>query len=817
MSETPNSLFAEVIVPLAVEGTFSYIIPEDLMDKVQPGMRVEVEFGKSKKYAAIVHRISNTTTWQKIKPILDVLDEKPILSKKQLQFWEWMSEYYLCSLSDIMQATLPNFFRLSSETLIVKSDIEYQNLQLSDDEFLVLEALDLRNQISIFDAQLILQKKNVIRLIKSMMDMGLLQIMENLKEQKDIPKTKWIRLHSELRNSNQLLNERLNEIQKSENQTRLIINYLQNKKDYSWIRKNELVKKSDVNSTVADALIKKNIFEEIILDKYRYPETEKTISIVTLSQEQEKAKDEIKTSWESHDCCLLHGITGSGKTHIYISLIKETIASGRQVLFLLPEIALTSQLVLRLKKFFPEELLEYHSGVSMNNRAAIWSACLNNHPLIVGARSSVLLPFQNLGLIIVDEEHDASYKQSDPSPRYNARDAAILLAKDHHAKILLGTATPSLESFYNAAQSKYGYVNLSKRFGDSVLPEIKLIPIREATKFNRIKGHFTDDLLDEIKAQLALKKQILVFRNRRGYSPVIQCSNCNWEAQCDQCDIHLTVHKNSHALKCHICGIKKPIPTKCPQCSQNTLRMLGFGTEKIEEELNEFIKDTKIKRFDLDSARGKISQTQILEDFQDGEIQILVGTQMLSKGLDFENVSLVGVLNADQILFYPDFRAQERGFQLLTQLSGRSGRRGQIGQVIIQAHNTQHPVLKEVIQHDYNAFYKREIFEREKFGYPPIVRLIRIELRHRNIDTLIQASDHYSGRLRAKLGKRILGPAEPTVSKIKGSYAREMYIKLEKNQDLILKTKILLKEISQRILQEDTWKSLRIIIDVDPY
>ncbi len=817
MIDNLTPLYAEVILPLAVEGVFSYSVPDHLKSSIQVGTRVEVEFGKSKRYAALVYKITNSSHWEKIKPIIDILDDKAILSHRQIRFWEWMSEYYMCSLSDIMQAALPLLFRLSSETLIIKNEIEYQKLPLSDDEFLILEALDLRNQISIYDVQLILQKKNVIRFIKSMMDRNLLVMVEALQEQKDIPQIKWIRLHSDLINSQDLFHQKLTEIQKNENQTRVLLTYLQLRKDYKWITRKELVSKSKVNSSVVDSLLKKNTIEELVLDKFKFPEPIQLSSELNLSEDQVRCKNEIIAHWKNFDTCLLHGITGSGKTHIYISLIKDMIAQGKQVLYLLPEIALTSQLVRRLKIFFGEELLEYHSGITMNSRAAIWSACLNNHSLIVGARSSLLLPFQNLGLIIVDEEHDASYKQSDPSPRYNARDAAILLAKDHDAKILLGSATPSLETYYNVIKKRYGLVELNKRFGVSELPNIKIIPIKEAAKFNRLKGHFTLDLLDEIKKQITLNKQVLIFRNRRGYSPVIQCSNCTWESQCDQCDIHLTVHKHAHALKCHICGIKKAIPSKCPQCSQNTLKLIGFGTEKIEEELHEHFPEIAIKRFDLDTARGKTNQSLILDDFQDGDIQILVGTQMLSKGLDFENVSLVGVLNADQILFYPDFRAQERGFQLLTQLSGRSGRRDQESQVIIQAYNLTHPVLKEVTEHNFLNFYNREIQEREKFHYPPATRLIRIELRHRNINTLIQAADYYSAQLRTRLGKRILGPAEPPIGRIKGSYTREIYIKLEKNNSIITQSKSYIKELSQKTLNEINWKSLRIIIDVDPY
>lgn len=716
-----------------------------------------------------------------------------------------------------MQAALPNLFRLNSETTIIKNEIDYTSLDLSDDEYLILEALDLRNQININDAQLILQKKSILRFIKSMMDKGLLSIVENLMEQKEIPKIKWIRLNSELANNKNSLHDKLTEIQKNENQSRLILKYLQLRKNYSWIKRRELTHQSNVSSSIVDTLIKKNIFEQIILEKFKFPEWTPEKNIIKLSPEQTQCIEEIKKEWVKFDCCLLHGVTGSGKTLIYVQLIKEIISKGKQVLYLLPEIALTSHLVQRLKSYFNEELLEYHSGISPLNRGAAWTACLNNHPLIIGARSSILLPFQNLGLIIVDEEHDPSYKQSDPSPRYNARDAAIILAKDHNAKILLGSATPSLESYFNSDQKKYALVPLNSRYGESELPQVKIIPLREAAKYNQIKGLFTEPLLNEIKAQLTLNHQILIFRNRRGYSPVIQCSNCNWEAQCDQCDIHLTVHKNSNTLKCHICGFKKPLPSVCPQCSQFTLKLLGFGTEKIQEELSEMIQDVVIKRFDLDTARGKARQAQILDDFQEGEIKILVGTQMLSKGIDFENVSLVGVLNADQILFYPDFRSQERGFQLLTQLCGRSGRRGQNGQIIIQAYNTQHPVIKEVLKHNYNTFYIRELNERRKFKYPPIVRLIRLELRHRNINLLIQVSELMASQLKVKLGKRVLGPAEPTLSKIKGAYAKEIYIKIEKKQDLISKTKILIKELTQKISNDNHWKGIKIIIDVDPY
>ncbi|MEP7195632.1 MAG: primosomal protein N' [Saprospiraceae bacterium] len=814
---TSDNLFAEIIVPLPLEGTFSYRIPNEFIQRIKIGQRVEIEFGKSKRYAGIVKNITNTSNWTKIKDVLDILDVEPIVNIQQLNFWDWIAEYYVCTIGEIMQAALPAAFKLSSETLIVKEDINYTQQELSDEEFLILEALDIRNSLSLQDVQSILQKKSVMKLVKNLMDRKLLNITESLQSKSDIPKVSWIKLHDNLIKEEINLHNALTDIQKNANQSRLFLTYLKEKKDYSWIRKKELLNKSKTESSVVKSLLKKEILVEQLLEKYIYPETKTHHDSVSLTPQQIQSINEIKNQWETKDVCLLHGITGSGKTHIYIQLIKETINQGKQILYLLPEIALTTQLVLRLKQYFGDELLEYHSGIGISNRSAIWNASLNNHQLIVGARSSVFLPFNNLGLIIIDEEHDQSYKQSEPSPRYNARDAALVLAQDFNAKVLLGSATPSMESYYNALHEKYGLVKLNNRYGESELPSIKILPLKEAAKYNQLKGHFTLDLIEEIGKQLALKKQIIIFRNRRGYSPVVQCSNCNWEALCDQCDIHMTLHKQLNILKCHVCGKRQVNPLHCPQCLQHTLKLLGFGTEQIEEELKELFPETIIQRFDLDAARNKTSQSQILDDFQDGNIQILVGTQMLSKGLDFENVALVGVLNADQILFYPDFRAQERAFQLLTQLSGRSGRRNELGSVYIQAYNTQHQVLTEVLEHNFEKFYFREANERELFKYPPFIKIIKLEIRHRKEIVSDQAAEYMATKLKKILGKRILGPAESSISKIKGYYSKEIFIKLERNLALINKTKLLIHQTSQLMKNDKAWTSLRILIDVDPY
>ncbi|MBK7881571.1 MAG: primosomal protein N' [Saprospiraceae bacterium] len=813
-----EQVYAEIIVPLAAEGCFTYIVPEEFKDRIAIGKRVEVEFGKRKHYAGIVKSLPLKTNWPNPKPILDILDEEPIVDKIQLDFWIWISEYYLCSIGDVMSAALPSAFRLASEThFLKKEEINYLDYSLSNDEFLILEALDIRNELSVLDIRNILQKKSILKPIKKLIDDGLILVTERLSDQEKLPKIKWIRLNRKLTEDSEEMNRSLLSIQKSQNQSRLVLCYLNERRDKSWIKLKELLNISGCSSTVSNSLLQKGIFEQIELEKYSYPETTNTILQFQLSAIQQTCLEDIKSTWLKKSVVLLRGITGSGKTQIYMELIKENILLGKQVLYLVPEIALTSQLVQRIKKYFGTQLIEYHSGLSQKDRLAVWEACKSGHPLIVGARSSLFLPYQKLGLIIVDEEHDPSYKQNDPSPRYNARDCAFILAQDHNAKILLGSATPSLESYSNVINDRFGSVVLDQRFGESQLPEVKLVSLKEASQFGKLKGHFTEELLEAIEYQIERKKQILIFRNRRGYSPLLQCGNCNWEAYCDHCDIHMTLHKYQQKLKCHICGSKRNIPTKCPRCEQHTLKFMGFGTEKIEEELKEYFPDLIIKRFDQEIARSKSIQTEILEAFQDKEIDILVGTQMITKGLDFEHVGLVAIIQADQILHYPDFRAQERAFQLMTQVSGRSGRREDLGQVIIQAYAISHPVINDVMNHDFKNFIERELLERKRFNFPPFVRLIRIELRHLKSETVDQAAIWLINRLSKFLGKRVLGPSEPPVARIKGAYAREIYLKLERKNEIILKGKQKIKEYTQKIKSEEGWGSIRVIIDVDPY
>ena len=814
MSFTQKNRFVEVIIPLAVEGLFTYSIPED-MDLPKVGSRVEVEFGKKKHYAAIVRRLINTPTVSNIKSIVQIIDEEPIVTETQLLFWDWMSRYYVATIGDVMNTSLISAFKLESNTMILRTLEDYTSVDLTDNEFLILEALEIKNQLSIMDIQNILQKKNILPIIKKLIEKNFISTREELENQDSPVKVKWIRIKPSLMSDSKQLNTVISELEKSEKQINHLLHYLRICKKGEWIKSKLFHQQSKTDSSTTNALIKKAIYEQIELNKYELPESEQKEAIHTLSELQSKALSDIQDLFKSKQTILLQGVTGSGKTIIYTELIQEALKDGKQVLFLVPEISLTTQLVKRLKQIFGDKIIEYHSGVSAKDKISIWKAVSNDHPLIVGARSAIHLPFSNLGLIIVDEEHDPSYKQHESSPYYNARDAATYLASLFKAKVILGSATPSIESYYNAINEKYGLVVLSDRFGESIMPDIKLIPLKLEQQLGNMTGHYSKTLIDEINAQLSKSKQILVFRNRRGYSPIVKCGNCNYEAVCDRCDIHLTLHKFSNKLKCHICGIQKVMPTTCPECNMATLKILGFGTEQLEEEMNALFPSAKIKRLDLDAARTRKSQREIIEEFEDGDFDILVGTQMITKGFDFEKVGLVAIIQADQMLFYPDFRSHERGYQLLTQVAGRAGRRQDQGNVLIQAFSVNHPILSLVLSQDYPKFYDHEITERKHFNYPPFTRLIKIELRNPKPQLLTDTCTDLYIRLKSLLDKNyILGPAEPHISRIKGSYIKEFVLKLDKSKIDISKFKSALK--TELIQLKSDFSSTRIKVDVDP-
>ncbi|MBK9272631.1 MAG: primosomal protein N' [Saprospiraceae bacterium] len=809
--------FARVIIPISIDGSFTYRIPEEFNERVVPGIRVEVEFGKKRHYAGLVQKIEENEYYPDAKQILDILDQKPIVSNEQLRLWDWISEYYVCSLGEVMSAALPNAFRLASETRILKAaDIDYTLLNLSPEEFLVLEALDLRHELNLSDIYIILQKKRILKLIKDLNQKGYIIIKEQLDNQEDPVKLRWIKLADKYTKDQNSLNEALVSVQKSEYQTRFLLCYLAEKKDYGWIKSNEISKLSGSDGTITKALVKKGIFIEVFMDKYKIPDIKPVGLKLELSTPQKKAKEELLDVLRSKGIALLKGVTGSGKTQVYLDIIKDYIAEGKQILYMVPEIALTSQLVNRVKQYYPEQTLEYHSGLSNRDRLSVWNQCLEGHPLIIGARSALFLPFSNLGLVIVDEEHDPSYKQNEPSPRYNARDSAMMLTQYYAAHLILGSATPSLESYQLSLQDRIGMVRLDERFGEGQLPEIKIISLKEARKKAQLRGNFSEELISEMTKQLEGGQQILVFRNRRGYSPLLQCSSCQWESTCQQCDLNLTFHKYQQLLKCHLCGLTQSLPSHCPECGKENLKLMGFGTEKIEEELREIFPDKIIARFDQESARTRSRQIQIMEDFQNKEIDILVGTQMIAKGLDFDHVGLVVIVQADQILHFPDFRAHERAFQLMTQVSGRSGRRNLKGKVLIQAYRTDHPILKDVMEQEFTGMSEREMKERAYFHYPPFVKLIRIVVKHVKLQITENVSETLARRLRNKLGNRILGPAEPTISKVKGAYAREIFIKIERNQEKLKEVKSLLKNLIHELKREEG-NYIRFIIDVDPY
>jgi primosomal protein N' (replication factor Y) len=817
MTPQPEAKYAQLILPLGVEGYFTYSVPEAFRDRIAPGMRVEVEFGKRKHYAAIVASLSDSSEWELPKPILALLDEVPTIGSAQLDFWNWICEYYLCGPGEVMLAALPPAFRLGSEThLYLHAPPEAGSEDIADDEYLILEALELRDEISIREVQNILQKQSVLPLVYRMIEKRWILSYEKLEGREVAAKVAWIRLHPELQLDEEKLHAAIDRIQRSERQSRLLVTYLQNCPANKWIKRIELQRLAGTGSDVTSTLLEKGLFEEMVLDKFDYPGKGEPVQEVQLSETQQEVLRQIEGVWVENKPVLLHGVTGSGKTMIYIRLMQEMLAQGKQVVYLVPEIALTTQLVHRLKTFLGDQLLEYHSELTPRAKMAVWAAARRGAYAFIGARSTIFLPFVNPALIIVDEEHDPSYKQNDPSPRYQGRDCAIVLGRMFNARVLLGSATPSLESYFNAKSGKYHYLELNARYGESELPDIQTVSLQEAVQTGEKIGNFSKQMIDSLRAQLESGKQAIIFRNRRGYSPLLQCSNCQWEACCSQCDIRLTVHKVQNRLKCHICGVQKSVPERCPNCGQYTLRQLGFGTEQIEEELQALFPGRKVQRLDLDVARSRKMQQKLIESFQDRETDILVGTQMVTKGLDFDHVGMVGVLQADQILYYPDFRSQERAFQLFTQVAGRAGRRKDKGLVLIQGYAIGHPVIQFVIRHDPESFYQAELAERKTFSYPPFVRLIRIRLMHPKAALAEMAAEDLAGSLKQISDVCVLGPSEPQLNRIKGSYVRELLLKIEKTSHQLVRIKSALTIACQQLRNTKAYRSVRVHIDVDP-
>ena len=782
-------------------------------------MRVAVSFGKSKIYTALVYKIhNNEPTLYEAKEIHQILDEFPIVNKIQLKHWQWIAEYYMCALGDVYRASLPSAFLLESETIIYKNESFTDESVLIDDEFLIFEALQHQSQLTIHQIVDILDRKKVMPIVNSLLKKSAIYIKEEIYETYKPKLVKYVKLHSDY-NADDSLNTLLEELSRAKKQREAILTYFQLSTSKTPIKAKELETKSNVSSAILNSLVDKNILEFYHLKTDRINFKGDTNSLKKLNEFQEKALTEIKDAFLQKDVTLLHGITSSGKTEVYTKLIQEILDKGQQVLFLLPEIALTTQIITRLQAYFGKQISVFHSKYSMNERVEVWNNVLENKSkaqIILGARSSLFLPFSNLGLIVVDEEHETSYKQFEPNPRYNARDAAIVLAKMHLAKILLGSATPSLESYFNAQQNKYGFVELNRRFGNVQLPKIELIDIKEKHRKKEMKGHFSDKLLVLIQEALDEKEQIILFQNRRGFSPIVECKTCGVSPQCPNCDISLTYHKYKNELRCHYCNYQRAMPNNCSACGSNTLDTKGFGTEQIELELKELFPDYSIGRMDLDTTRGKFGYQKIIGAFEAREIDILVGTQMLSKGLDFDNVSLVGILNADTMLNFPDFRAHERAYQLMVQVSGRAGRSKKQGNVAIQTYNPYHQILQQVSTTDYQAMFKEQLQERWQFKYPPYYRLIKITLKHRDYTKVDSGINWLFKALYNSFGEHVLGPTAPVVARIRNQYIKNVVIKIPPKQSLA-NTKNQIQKIKNTFEAVKEFRPIRFIIDVDAY
>lgn len=814
--------FIDVILPIPLKQTFTYSVNKDEAAFLKPGMRVAIPFGKSKVYTGIVFQVHDQApVGYETKSIDHILDEEPIITGFQLKHWQWLAKYYMCSLGEVIKAALPSAFLLESET-IIKLSLEkgWDESGLSDEEFLVFEALQHQSSLHINDVRAILDKKNVVSIIQKLFEKGIVEVEETVYEQYTPKLVRYVKLANRY-TSEENLRELLDTLNRAPKQRAVLMNlFVMTSQTKKPISSTALQKKSEASSTTLKSLIDKGILEEYYIQQDRVEFSgEASSEIKTLNEAQIVAFDEIKKSFETEDVVLLHGVTSSGKTEIYVRLIEEIMASGKQVLYMLPEIALTTQLISRLQKYFGEKISVYHSKFSVNERVEVWKNVLAEKPkaqIVIGARSSLFLPFKNLGLIIVDEEHEPSFKQYSPAPRYNARDSAIVLAKIQDAKFLMGSATPSLESYHNAKSGKFGLVTLKKRFGNVMMPEIELVDIKEKNRKKQMTGHFSDRLLEEMHDVLKNGEQIILFQNRRGFSPVVECTTCGVSPQCPNCDVSLTFHQHKNQLRCHYCGYQMAMMKSCIACGSETLDTKGFGTEQIETELKTLFPNQKIARMDQDTTKGKHAYSKLIEALENEEIDILVGTQMLAKGLDFRNISLVGVMNADNLLNFPDFRAHERSFQLLQQVSGRAGRTKKRGKVLIQTYNPYHQILKQVSVNDYEGMYKEQIEERYNYKYPPFFRTIKITFKDKSLVRAQKASAWFGQALEMQFKENILGPEPPPIGRIKNKYIINLLVKIPKNQGLE-KTKKYIENVQRSFNSIKDFSSVRVTIDVDNY
>jgi primosomal protein N'' len=813
-----SASWAEVILPLAIPKTYTYTIPQHLQIKCKPGCRAEVVFGKNKKYAGIVKLISDKEPAYETKEILNIIDEEPIIYPQQLLLWNWISEYYMCSEGEVMAAALPTHLKLSSEAIIVYNEEYGEDFSdLDNEEYLVAEALLIKKELRLPEVQQILDVNHVYPLIKKLIEKKVCYVWEAFNERYKQKKENYVILNAEY-NNEEKLSELLNNWSKAPKQLELLLSYLHISKTEGDVTQAALLKKSGATVAQLKGLIEKNILSAEKRNVDRVENIPQKVSIdFELNEAQKIALDEINVVFSQKNVCLLHGITSSGKTQLYIKQIEEYIKKGKQVLYLLPEITLTAQIIRRLQKNFGGNVGIYHSKFNNNERVELWNKIKNGEiKVVLGARSALFLPFKDIGLIIVDEEHDSSYKQQDPAPRYNARDAAIFYASLFNARVLLGSATPSVESYYNIERNKYGFVELNERFGGIELPQIEIINTRQVAASKKGKVILSPQLKAAIEIAVTNNKQVILFQNRRGYSPFLICATCGFIPHCENCDVTLTLHKFSNKLHCHYCGNSYPKFTTCPACGTVNWMEKNFGTEKLEEELENDFPSYKIARMDVDSMRGKTAHDTLIKLFEQHKVDILAGTQMVVKGLDFENVSLVGVLDADGLLSFADFRVNERAFQLMEQVSGRAGRKGEQGKVMIQAAKINHPVLLFVQQHDYKRFFDFEIENRNRFFYPPFSRLIKIILKHKMKEVVTEAADRLGDALKKDMNDFVIGPAAPVVNRIRSLYLMDILLKLPKDAQMLQQYKKVIANHFNLLHAEKKFRSVVLIADVDP-
>ncbi len=814
--------YIDVILPIPLKKLFTYSITKAEFAFLKPGIRVSVPFGKSKIYTGLVGKVHNNAPLiYEAKPIHQILDEEPIILPQQMQLWQWISNYYMCTVGEVMRAALPNAFILESETIISSNTkVTVNDTDLKDDEFLIYEALQHQSSLKINDISNILDKKNVLPVIKRLIEKEAI-ILEQEIYDKYIPKyVRYVKLHSNF-SSEETLQQLLEDLKRAPKQRDVVMTLFSiSAKTKKPIKVTDLSTESGASSAIIKTLISKSILEEYHIqeDRIEYSGEENSAS-KQLNDFQTKALEEIETAFKTQNTVLLHGVTSSGKTEVYVKLIEDVLAQGQQVLYLLPEIALTTQLVVRLQNYFGEKVAVFHSKYSSHERVEVWNNLLKQSEkakIVLGARSSIFLPFTNLGLIIVDEEHEQSFKQFDPAPRYHARDTAIVLASLYKAKVLLGSATPSLESYFNATQNKYGLVEINRRYNNVMMPDIELVDIKDKYKRKQMKGHFSDRLIQEMAETLEEGHQIILFQNRRGYSPIVECNTCGHSPQCSNCDVSLTYHQYRDQLRCHYCGYTMAMQKKCMACHAVDIDSKGFGTEQIEAEVKLLFPKIKVGRMDLDTTRGKYGYEKIITTFEQQELDVLVGTQMLTKGLDFRNVKLVGIMSADNMLNFPDFRAHERSFQLMLQVSGRAGRTKKRGKVLIQTFNPFHNILQQVSTNAYHDMFKEQLEERYNYKYPPFYRLIKITFKHRDYNKVDLASDWFGKSLRQVFKANVLGPEFPPISRIRNLYHKNILVKIPQEQSLG-KTKEAILRIHTSFQLVSEFRSVRVVFNVDNY